>query len=190
MKATGTYGWDGEEFLIKTRTVFLYGEINAAAAYEVGCRLKYLDFIDQHEPITLEINSPGGEVSSGLAIIDTMNCIGAPVRVVVCGMAASMAALIVASGSKGMRGALPNSNIMIHQPLGGLGISQASDIDIYAKNIVRTKRLLNGILADACGKDISEIENDTDRDYYLNAREALEYGIIDFIVGPGKTVRA
>ena len=166
------YGVDNGNFFIKTRTVFLYGEINAVMAYEIGCRLKYLDYVDSNEPITIEINSYGGEVSSGLAIIDTMNCINAPVKTVICGMAASMAALIAASGTKGMRYALPHSSIMIHQPLGGFGMSQASDIDIYAKNIVKTKKTLNKILAQSCGKNIDEIENDTDRDYYMDAEEA------------------
>lgn len=183
------YNIDSGDFFAKTRTVFLYGEINASTAYEIGCRLKYLDFLDSEEPITLEINSPGGEVLSGLAIIDTMNCIEAPVKVVVCGMAASMAALIAASGTKGMRYALPHSNIMIHQPLGGFGISQASDIDIYAKNIVKTKKMLNEILAEACGKTLAEIENDTDRDYYMNAEEAKNYGILDGIIEPKKAVK-
>lgn len=174
------------DFFVKTRTVFLYGEINAAVAYDVGCRLKYLDYIDSTAPITIEINSPGGEVSSGLAIVDTMNCIESPVKIVVCGMAASMAALIAASGTKGMRYALPHSTIMIHQPLGGLGISQASDIEIYAKNILQTKKTLNGILAAACNKELKEVEIDTDRDYYMNAEEAKKYGLIDEIIVPKK----
>ncbi len=179
-------GYDKDDFFVKTRTIFLYGQIDAVTAYDVGCRLKYLDYIDPESPITIEINSPGGEVSSGLAIIDTMHYISAPVKVVVCGMAASMAALILASGSKGLRCALPHSTVMIHQPLGGFGISQASDIDIYAKNIVKTKRILNGILAEATGKRLEEIENDTDRDYYMNANEALAYGIIDQIIAVRK----
>ncbi len=174
--------YNTDDFFVKTRTVFLYGEINARVAYDVGCRLKYLDYIDSTKPITLEINSPGGEVCSGLAIIDTMNCIEAPVKVVVCGMAASMAALIAASGTRGMRYALPHSTVMIHQPLGGFGISQASDIEIYTRNILSTKKALNGILAQACGKDIREVETDTDRDYYMDASQAKAYGIIDEIV--------
>lgn len=188
MNGFDIYNIDNGDFFIKTRTVFLYGEIDTMSAYEVGGRLKYLDFLDSAEPITLEINSPGGEVSSGLAIIDTINCISAPVRVVVCGMAASMAALVAASGTRGMRYALPHSNIMIHQPLGGFGISQASDIDIYAKNIVKTKKLLNEILASACGKTLAEIENDTDRDYYMNAEEARNYGILDGVIESKKAV--
>lgn len=176
------YNVDQDDFFIKTRTIFLYGSIDASTAYDVGCRLKYLDYIDSDKPITIEINSPGGEVSSGLAIIDTMNYINAPVKAVVCGMAASMAALILASGTQGMRYALPHSTIMIHQPLGGFGVSQASDIDIYAKNIVKTKRVLNEILAKTCGKNIHEIENDTDRDYYMNVEEAIKYGIVDEVI--------
>lgn len=174
------------DFFVKTRTVFLYGQINAAVAYDVGCRLKYLDFLDSTKPITIEINSPGGEVSSGLAIVDTINCIESPVKIVVCGMAASMAALIAASGTKGMRYALPHSTIMIHQPLGGLSFSQASDIEIYAKNILQTKQILNGILASTCGKTPEEVEQDTDRDYYMTAEEAKKYGLIDEIVVPKK----
>lgn len=180
------YNIDRNDFFTKTRTIFLYGEINSAVSYDVGTRLKYLDYIDSNEPITIEINSPGGEVSSGLAIIDTMNFIESPVKVVVCGMAASMAALIVASGTRGMRYALPHSKIMIHQPLGGFGVSQASDIEIYARNILQTKKELNQILALTCNKSIEEIEADTDRDYYLNAEEALSYGLIDKIIVPKK----
>lgn len=182
MSKFDVYSLNQGDFFTQTRTIFLYGEINAATAYDVGCRLKYLDFIDSGKPITIEINSPGGEVSSGLAIIDTVNCIESPVKTVVCGMAASMAALIAASGTKGMRYALPHSTIMIHQPLGGFSVSQASDIEIYAKNILQTKKTLNQILATACSKDLKSIEADTDRDYYMSAEEAKEYGLIDEIV--------
>jgi ATP-dependent Clp protease protease subunit len=174
------------DFFVKTRTIFLYGEINAATAYDVGCRLKYLDYVDSNATVTIEINSPGGEVASGLAIIDTMKYVKCPVRTVICGMAASMAALIAACGDNGMRCALPHSKAMIHQPLGGFGVSQASDIEIYAKNIHKTKKELNEILSRACGKSIEEIERDTDRDYYMNACEAKEYGLIDEIIMPRK----
>lgn len=176
------YNVDSGEFFVKTRTILLYGEVNITMAYDIGARLKYLDFLDSEEPITLEVNSYGGEVSSGLAIIDTINYISAPVKVVVCGMAASMAALIVASCTPKMRFALPHSTFMIHQPLGGFGVSSASDIDIYARNILRTKNTLNEILARSCGKDISEVMNDTERDYYMDAKEAIEYGLIDGII--------
>lgn len=181
-KLNDIYGNNTTEFMKNTRIVFLYGEINMETAYQIGLSLKYLDYLDNTKPITLEVNSGGGEVNSGLAIIDTIKYIKAPVKVVVCGMAASMAALIVACCEKGMRYALPHSTIMIHQPLGGMNLSQATDIDIYAKNIIKTKAVLNDLLAKACNKKVEEIEKDTDRDYYLNAFEAVEYGIIDHII--------
>lgn len=176
------YDMDKGNFFRENRLVFLYGEINMATAYEVCTRLKYLDYLDSKKEITLEINSYGGEVSSGLAIIDTMNLICAPVKVIVCGMAASMAALIVACATKGLRYSLPHSTIMIHQPIGGLGTSQASDIEIYAKNILKTKSIVNELLANATNKSVDQVQKDTDRDNYLTAAEALDYGIIDFIV--------
>ena len=180
------YKFNERDLFTKTRTIFLYGEVNMALAYDVGSRLKYLDYINSNEPITIEINSPGGEVSSGLAIIDTMNYVQSPIKTVVCGMAASMAAVIAASGTKGMRYALPHSKVMIHQPLGGFGVSQASDIEIYAKNILQTRRELNEILAESCNRPIADIERDTDRDYYMTAKEAVEYGLIDKIIEPRK----
>jgi ATP-dependent Clp protease protease subunit len=183
------YNFKDKDFFSKTRTIFLYGEVNMAMAYDIGCRIKYLDYINSSEPITIEINSPGGEVSSGLAIIDTMNYVESPIKTVVCGMAASMGAVIAAAGTKGMRYALPHSKVMIHQPLGGFGVSQASDIEIYARNILQTRRELNELLAEACGKSIEEIERDTDRDYYMTALEAKEYGLIDGIITPRKGER-
>ena len=180
------YRMDNGDFFRKTRTVFLYGPITMETAYEIGNCLKYLDYVDSTAPITLEINSPGGEVASGLAIIDTIHCIQAPVRAVVCGIAASMAALITACCTKGMRSMLPHSTIMIHQPLGGMGTSQASDIEIYAKNISRTKQILNTLMAEACGKTVEEVAMDTDRDHYMTAEEAMAYGMIDHIITPRK----
>lgn len=182
MRNFDVYHVQEDDFFVKTRTIFLYGEITAETAYDVGGRLKFLDYIDPKKPVTIEINSPGGEVSSGLAIIDTIRFVSCPVKTVVCGMAASMAALIAACGDKGMRYALPHSSIMVHQPLGGVGISQASDIAIYAKNIVNTRKMLNQILAEACGKSPETVEIDTERDYYMNATEAKAYGLIDEIV--------
>lgn len=178
------YNADDGAFFRKTRTVFLYGVVDTAMAYHVCNCLKYLDYVDPDAPITLEINSPGGEVSAGLAVIDTIRCINAPVRAVICGVAASMAALIAACCQKGMRSALPHSSIMIHQPLGGVALSQASDIEIYAKNIVHTKQVLNELLAEACGKPLEQVAADSDRDYYMTAQEAMEYGLIDTIVQP------
>jgi len=184
MSGFNAYAMNENDLFVKTRTVYLMGEVNAASAYDVMARLKFLDYINSEEEITVEINSPGGEVSSGLAIIDTMDCIGAPVRTVVCGMAASMAAVIAACGTHGKRLALPHSTIMIHQPLGGFGASQASDIAIYANNIIKTRNLLNKILAERCNKSIEEVERDTDRDNYMDVDEAIAYGLIDAAVEP------
>lgn len=185
-KVFDIYNIDKGEFFKQNRVVYIYGEITSLMAYEVCGRLKYLDYLDSEKDIILEINSPGGEVYSGLAIIDTINCIKAHVKVVVSGMAASMAALITACCSKGKRYALPHSMIMIHQPLGGTGLAQASDIAIYANNISKTKRMLNELLAKATGQSVKTIAKDTDRDYYLNAEEAIKYGIIDKIVDSRK----
>lgn len=176
------YNVDGGNFFKEKRVIFLYGEINEKVAYDVTTKIKYLDYLDSNKEITLEINSPGGEVTSGLAIIDTMNCVKAPIKVVVSGMAASMAALVACNGSKGLRYALPHSTIMIHQPLGGLGVSQASDIKIYAENILKTKKMLNEILSKRTGQSVSKIEQDTERDYYMMPMEAKEYGIIDHVI--------
>lgn len=183
-----SYSFNENDFFTKTRTVYIMGEINAALAYDVTSRLKFLDFLDGESEITIEINSPGGEVSSGLAIIDTMNCIKSPVRTIVCGVAASMAAMIAACGTRGRRYILPHSTMMIHQPLGGFGVSQASDIEIYADNIIKTKRVLNELLASSCKKSLSDIERDTDRDFYLDASQALDYGIVDHVVESKKSV--
>ena len=182
MSGFNAYAINENDLFVKTRTIYLMGEVNAASAYDVTARLKFLDYINSEEEITLEINSPGGEVTSGLAIVDTIDCISAPVKVVVSGLAASMAAVIAACGTKGRRFALPHSTIMIHQPLGGFRSSQASDIAIYANNIIKTRNILNGILADRCGKSIEEIERDTDRDNYMDADEAIAYGLIDSVV--------
>ncbi len=176
------YSLEQGEFFKQNRVIFLYGEINSLMAYDVCCKLKYLNYLDHEKEIVLEINSPGGEVNSGLAIIDCIKCIEAPVKVIVSGLAASMAAVILASGSKGLRYAYPHSTVMLHQPLGGVGMSQASDIDIYAKNILKTRRILNEIIAKETGKSIEDISKDLDRDYYMDSKEALEYGIIDKIV--------
>lgn len=173
---------NSEKFLTETRTISLYGEIDGLKAYDVCQKLKYLDYIDPSKEIILEINSVGGEVSSGFAIIDTINCIKAPVKGIVCGTAASMAAIILASCDKGRRYALPHSTIMIHQPLGGFNISQATDIEIYTKNILKTKNTIIQLLAEVTGKSVEKIAQDIERDYYLDAEEAKEYGLIDDII--------
>ena len=160
------------------RIIFLSGEINDALANTVVAQLIYLEGKDSTKDISLYINSPGGSVSAGMAIYDTMNYIKCDVSTICIGLAASMGAFLLSSGAKGKRYALPNSEIMIHQPLGGAQ-GQASDIKIQAEHILRTKAKLNSILSKNTGKDIETIEKDTDRDNYLSADEAKEYGLID-----------
>lgn len=179
---SNSYMYNYKDFFEKNRIIFLYGPINTQMCYDVCFQLKYLNYIDQNKEITIEINSPGGDVNAGLAIIDTMLCISNPIKIVICGLAASMAAVIASAGTKGLRFALPHSSIMIHQPKGGFDVSQATDIEIYAKNIVKVKKLLNELLAKFTSKKLNEIETDTERDYFLSPFEALEYGIIDQVI--------
>ena len=172
------YAYDLYSRLLKDRIVFLTGEINAASANIVISELLYLDSLS-HDEISLYINSPGGEVSSGFAIFDTMHFIKSDVRTIVVGMAASMAAFLLASGDK--RSALKNAEVMIHQPLGGIQ-GQATDIKIVADHILKMKKKLITILAERTKKDASIIEVDMERDFYMSSEEALEYGIIDEIL--------
>ena len=174
----GERSYDIYSRLLEDRIIFLSGEIDDAVANTVVAQLIYLEGKDSQKDISLYINSPGGSVSAGLAIYDTMNYIKCDVSTICIGMAASMGAFLLSSGAKGKRFALPNSEIMIHQPLGGAQ-GQASDIKIAAEHILRTKQKLNEILAKNSGKPLSEIERDTDRDNYLSATEAQEYGLID-----------
>ncbi|MCH5143065.1 MAG: ATP-dependent Clp endopeptidase proteolytic subunit ClpP [Clostridiales bacterium] len=174
----GERSYDIYSRLLEDRIIFLSGEIDDAVANTVVAQLIYLEAKDPSKDISLYINSPGGSVSAGLAIYDTMNYIKCDVSTICIGMAASMGAFLLSSGQKGKRYALPNSEIMIHQPLGGAQ-GQASDIKIAAEHILRTKQKLNSILSQNSGRPISEIERDTDRDNYLSAQEALEYGLID-----------
>ena len=174
----GERSYDIYSRLLEDRIIFLSGEIDDAVANTVVAQLIYLEAKDPQKDISLYINSPGGSVSAGLAIYDTMNYIKCDVSTICIGMAASMGAFLLSSGAKGKRFALPNSEIMIHQPLGGAQ-GQASDIKIAAEHILRTKQKLNEILAKNSGKPLSEIERDTDRDNYLSANEAQEYGLID-----------
>ena len=174
----GERSYDIYSRLLEDRIIFLSGEIDDAVANTVVAQLIYLEAKDPQKDISLYINSPGGSVSAGLAIYDTMNYIKCDVSTICIGMAASMGAFLLSSGAKGKRFALPNSEIMIHQPLGGAQ-GQASDIKIAAEHIIRTKQKLNEILAKNSGKPLSEIERDTDRDNYLSATEAQEYGLID-----------
>ena len=166
--------------LLEDRIIMLSGEIDDAVANTVVAQLLYLEGKDPDKDISLYINSPGGSVTAGLAIYDTMNYIKCDVTTICIGMAASMGAVLLSSGTKGKRYSLPNSEIMIHQPLGGAQ-GQASDIKIQADHIMKTKAKLNKILAENTGKDIAIIENDTDRDNYLSSEDALEYGLIDKI---------
>ncbi|MDE5765979.1 MAG: ATP-dependent Clp endopeptidase proteolytic subunit ClpP [Clostridia bacterium] len=174
----GERSYDIYSRLLEDRIIFLSGEIDDAVANTVVAQLIYLEAKDPSKDINLYINSPGGSVSAGLAIYDTMNYIKCDVSTICIGMAASMGAFLLSSGAKGKRFALPNSEIMIHQPLGGAQ-GQASDIKIAAEHILKTKKKLNSILAQNSGKPLEQIERDTDRDNYLSAEEALNYGLID-----------
>ena len=167
--------------LLNDRVVFLCDEVNDTTASLVVAQLLYLEAQDPDKDICLYINSPGGSVSAGMAIFDTMNYIKCDVSTICIGMAASMGAFLLAAGAKGKRIALPHSEIMIHQPLGGMQ-GQASDIKIHSDHILRTRDTLNKILAERCGKPLEQIEKDTDRDNFLTAAEALEYGLIDKVL--------
>lgn len=174
----GERSYDIYSRLLENRIIFITGEIDDAVANTVVAQLIYLESKDPEKDIYLYINSPGGSVSAGLAIYDTMNYIKCDVSTICIGLAASMGAFLLSSGQKGKRFALPNAEIMIHQPLGGTQ-GQASDIQIQAKQILKIKQKLNGILSANTGKELSVIENDTDRDNYMSAVEAKEYGLID-----------
>ena len=176
--AAGERSYDLPSRLLEDRIIFLTGEINDATANAIIAQLIYLEGKDPTKDISLYINSPGGSVSAGLASYDTMNYIKCDVSTICMGMAASMGAFLLSSGTKGKRFALPNAEVMIHQPLGGAQ-GQASDIKIAAEHILRTKAKLNRILAENCNRRISELERDTDRDNWLTAEQAREYGLID-----------
>ena len=176
----GERSYDIYSRLLEDRIIFLRGEINDQVADAIVAQLIYLEGKDPDKDISLYINSPGGSVSAGLAIYDTMNYIRSDVSTICIGLAASMAAFLLSSGAKGKRYALANSEVMIHQPLGGAQ-GQASDIKIMADHILKTKRKLNEILAKNSGKPYEIVERDTDRDNYLSAEEAKEYGLVDQI---------
>lgn len=176
----GERSYDIYSRLLEDRIVFLNGEINDTTANLVIAQLIYLEGKDPDKDIMMYINSPGGSVVSGMAIFDTMNYIKCDVCTVCVGMAASMAAILLSSGTKGKRFALPNSEVMIHQPLGGFS-GQASDIKIHADHIIKTKKQINKILSENTGMPIETIEKDTDRDNFMSAEEAKKYGLIDKI---------
>ena len=177
----GERAYDIYSRLLKERIVFLSGEINEDTAASVVAQLLYLESQDPHADIHLYINSPGGSVTAGMAIYDTMNYIDCNVSTICVGMAASMGAFLLAGGTKGMRYALPNSEIMIHQPLGASS-GQATDLQIAAEHILHTKEKLNRILASNCRKDIGQIAADSDRNNWMNADEACNYGLIDCVI--------
>ncbi len=177
----GERAYDIYSRLLNDRIIFLADEVNDVTASLVVAQLLFLEAQDPDKDICLYINSPGGSVSAGLAIYDTMNYIKCDVSTICIGMAASMGAFLLSSGAKGKRLALPNSEIMIHQPLGGMQ-GQASDIKIHADHIIKTRQTLNSILAANTGKPIDIIERDTDRDNFLSAVEAMEYGLIDKVI--------
>lgn len=176
----GERSYDIYSRLLEDRIIFLTGEITDAVADSVVAQLIYLEGKDPDKNICIYINSPGGSVTAGMAIYDTMNYIKCDVTTICIGMAASMAAFLLSSGTKGKRYALKNSEIMIHQPLGGAQ-GQASDIKIQAEHILKIKKRLNSILAENCGRSYEELEVATDRDNYLSAEEAKSYGLIDEI---------
>ena len=177
----GERSYDIYSRLLKDRIIFLGEEVNDASASIVVAELLFLESEDPSKDIHLYINSPGGSVTAGMAIYDTMQYIKCDVSTICIGMAASMGAFLLAGGAKGKRYALPNSEIMIHQPSGG-SKGMASDIKIVADEILKTKAKLNSILAQNTGKPIEVIERDTDRDNYMSAQEAVEYGLIDSVV--------
>jgi len=174
----GTTAYDLYSRLLEDRIIFLTGQIDDATANLVVGQMLYLETKDSSKDISLYINSPGGSVSAGFAIFDTINYIKCDVSTICVGVAASMGAFLLSSGSKGKRFALPNSEIMIHQPLGGF-ICQASDIKIQAEHILKIKKKLNECLSKNTGQPIERIEKDTDRDFFMSATEARDYGLID-----------
>ena len=177
----GERSYDIYSRLLEERIIFLSGEINDDVADVVVAQLLYLDHSDPSKDIAMYINSPGGSVSAGMAIYDTMNFIQSDVSTVCIGLAASMGAFLLSSGAKGKRAALPNSEIMIHQPLGGAR-GQATDIKIQAEQILKIKDKLNRILSERTGQPLEKVIADTERDNYMSAQEALEYGLIDKIM--------
>ncbi len=176
----GERSYDIYSRLLKDRIIMLTGEINDVVADLVVAQLIFLEAEDATKDISLYINSPGGSVTAGFAIYDTMNFIKCDVSTICIGLAASMGAFLLASGTKGKRIALPNSEIMIHQPLGG-ATGKSTDVEIYAKRLLRTREKLNQILSERTGQPIEIIQKDTDKDYFMESDEALKYGLIDKI---------
>ena len=177
----GERSYDIYSRLLKERIVFLNGPVDDVSANVIIAQMLYLESENTSKPINLYINSPGGLISAGMGIYDTMQYIKPPVHTMCCGQAASMGSFLLAAGEKGSRFALPHSRIMIHQPLGGTS-GQATDIEIHAREIIRLREELNGLLSELTGQPLDTINNDTDRDNFMTAKEAKAYGLIDQIV--------
>ena len=186
--AQGERAYDIYSRLLKDRIIMVSGEVTDDMANAVIAQLLFLDAQDSEKDIYMYINSPGGSVSAGLAIYDTMNFVNAAVQTIVMGMAASMASVLSTAGAKGKRFALPNSEIMIHQPLGGAQ-GQSTEIQIAAEHILKTRKLINQILADHSGQDIETINKDTERDNFMTAQQAVDYGLIDGIMKNKKKLK-
>lgn len=184
-KQSKEYAYDIFSRLLEDRIIMLCGEINDEVASSIVSQLLYLESLDSSADIYMYINSPGGSVSAGLAIYDTMNFVKCDVSTISIGLSASMGAFLLAAGPKGKRCALQNSEIMIHQPLGGTN-GQASDIEITTKHILRQKEKLNKLLSEMTSQPLRKIKKDTDRDYFMNAYDALEYGLIDEVLTKDK----
>lgn len=180
-KHSKEYAYDIYSRLLEDRIIMLCGEINDEMASSIVSQLLYLESLDASADIYMYINSPGGSVSAGLAIYDTMNFVKCDVATISIGLSASMGAFLLAAGEKGKRSALENSEIMIHQPLGGTN-GQASDIEIRTKHILKQKDKLNRLLSQMTNQPLRRIKKDTDRDYFMNAYDALEYGLIDEVL--------
>jgi len=177
----GERAYDIYSRLLRERVVFLVGPVNDATANLVVAQLLFLESENPDKDISLYINSPGGSVSAGMSIFDTMNFIKPDVSTLCMGMAASMGAFLLSAGAKGKRFALPNSKVMIHQPLGGTQ-GQATDIEIHAREILKTREQLNKILAERTGQPLEKIQADTERDYYMSANEPKDYGLVDQVI--------
>lgn len=178
----GERAYDIWSRLLKDRIVFFGTEVDDNVANSIVAQLLFLESEDPEKDITMYVNSPGGSVSAGLAIYDTMQYIKCDVSTVCVGMAASMGAVLLSAGAKGKRFILPHSRVMIHQPHGGAR-GQATDIEIQAREIVKTKKMLNEILSNHTGKSLKQLEKDSDRDFYFGAQEAIDYGVVDKLVG-------
>ncbi|MBQ2991278.1 MAG: ATP-dependent Clp protease proteolytic subunit [Clostridia bacterium] len=181
----GERSYDVYSRLLKDRVVFLRGEVNQTLANSIVAQLLFLEMEDPDAEISMYINSPGGSVTDGMAIFDTMRYIKPKIRTVCLGMAASMGAFLLMAGEPGMRYALPNSEVMIHQPSGGAS-GQATDVQLHAQWLLRTKNKMNTLMSEMTGQELEKIQRDVERDYFMTAQEALEYGIIDKIFDPRK----